>query len=142
MAFLKLASAVALFTFPFALADAGDPQNRIPFICWVVGVPHLFTILAPRTRTRVSVGIALGSSFVFFLGFTINACLSLIQLFPTHGSSFPWFGGMAAHAVMLLASILSVRRNDLKFRQLGGSIAVGLVGSTLSIFLIQPIARA
>jgi hypothetical protein len=47
---LKVVSGIALVSFPFALADAGDPGSSIPLICLVVGIPHLVAIATPVAR--------------------------------------------------------------------------------------------
>ena len=141
MAFLKIVSLISLLTLPFALSETGNAHGRIPLQCLILGLPHLIATIAPQARRSASIGIAIGSSAVLFVGLTFNALLSLIRLFPTEGSSWPWLAGALAHAMMFGAAIAASRA----WKAPEGEVPVyGWVGcsySIISIVLVQVVAK-
>ena len=139
MSLLKVATAIALVSIPFALAEAGNSRRQIPLLSLLVVIPHLITIFAPKRLRSASIGIAIESSLFLFVGLTINTLLSLVRLFPVSGSSVPWLCGAAAHGAMFVTAILA-RRGQLRSV---GDVAVGLAAfcySMVSVVLVQATA--
>jgi FtsH-binding integral membrane protein len=142
MWFLRIASFTALISLAPALLDAGEPRNKVPLMCIVVGLPHLFTLFASRNASAArSVGIAIGSSIVFASVLTIATLSTLIRFFPAEGSSWPWLAAMLAHLVMFMSAQIVRRSDRLNLGVLWRFILLGAVYTIVSIFLIKPIAR-
>jgi hypothetical protein len=144
MAFVRITAIFALFTFPFALAHTvrPAPPDKILYLCLQLGLPHLFVAFSPKATRNASIGIALGSSLLLFLG------ISLITLFgwflgtavfesvpgERDAVMWPWILASAAHGAMFAAAIFADRANKLRISvPMYGFI--GFAYSALSILL-------
>jgi hypothetical protein len=138
---LRIASIIALFTLPFALAEAGNAPGRIPLLCLTAGIPHLIAAFAPASRSGASIGIALGSSLLLFSGLTFNTLLSVVLLFPVAGSSWPWLFAAVAHGLMFAAGVVATRSQRAPIADIPIYGCVGFAYSILSVVLIQKLAK-
>ena len=138
--FLRIACCIAFISIPYALGEAGNSPTKIEIFSLIVGFPHLLAIVSPQTRAKFVVGTAIGASLVLLMGFTINSFISLIRLFPVAGNSRPWFGGMAAHALMLVAGLAARRSLPEHEKPRNWTVLSGCLYSLVSIPVIQLIS--
>jgi len=141
MTALRVGALLALLSFPFALADAGDPGARIPILCLLLGVPHLLALFTTTRNAPKAIGFAGGSACIFMVGFTFDFVLSLIELFPVSGKPWPWMTGAMTHLVLLAAAIDAGRRTNASRKEVGRFALWGVAYSIVSIVAVQVVAK-